>query len=241
MGGFRRTAGVDTEPAGLRAAIGFLAFPSLLITTSTGTTDVVLGGMLLFALLLWRRPTASSGVLALAAWFKLAPAALVPLWLAPRRGRALVYSCAVMLAVSAASVGLVVGLGGLGGLSAMTHAVGFQFDRESVSSPWTALGLPGLQPVAEAAVLALISGASIRLWRDPAAADDRRRLASLAAAILLGMQLAANDWSFLYLAWVVPLIAVSLLAEDIPASVPAAQRVDAVQQQFVAPALAPSP
>ncbi len=111
-----------------------------------------------------------------------------------------------MLAVSAASVGLVVGLGGPVGLSAMAHAVGFQFGRETVSSPWTALGLPGLQPLAEAAVLALISGASIRLWRDPATADDRPRLASLAAAILLGIQLAAEDWTFLYLAWVVPLV-----------------------------------
>ncbi len=52
------------------------------VTASTGTTDVVVGAMLLFALLFGARPAASSGVLALAAWFKLAPAPSAPLWLA---------------------------------------------------------------------------------------------------------------------------------------------------------------
>ena len=53
---FRTTAGarpraraprpVEAEEAGLRAALAWLAFPPLLITVSTGTTDVVLAAML---------------------------------------------------------------------------------------------------------------------------------------------------------------------------------------------------
>ena len=69
-------------------AIAVLAFPSLFVTASTGTTDVLVGAMLALALVLWRRPAASAGVLAIAAWFKLAPALLAPIWLASRRGRA---------------------------------------------------------------------------------------------------------------------------------------------------------
>ena len=68
---------VQAEEAGLRAALAWLAFPPVLITVSTGTTDVTLAAMLAIAVLLWRRPTACNGMLALAGWFKLAPFALV--------------------------------------------------------------------------------------------------------------------------------------------------------------------
>ena len=37
-------------------------------------------------------------------------------------------------------------------------------------------------------------------------------MAALAAAVLLGVQLAANHWSATYLAWVFPLVAVALLS-----------------------------
>jgi hypothetical protein len=33
------------------------------------------------------------------------------------------------------------------------------------------------------------------------------------AAILLGLQLSADYWAFLYLAWIIPLVGVSLLAD----------------------------
>ena len=38
-------------------------------------------------------------------------------------------------------------------------------------------------------------------------AADPRRMAALAAAVLLGVQLAANHWSATYLAWVFPFVA----------------------------------
>ena len=41
-------------------------------------------------------------------------------------------------------------------------------------------------------------------------------MAALCAAILIGIQLSADYWAFLYLAWVMPLIGVSVLAEPIP-------------------------
>ncbi len=93
VAGGRRRAGVrrpaEVEEAGLRAAVAWLAFPPLLITASTGTTDVALAAMLVFAVLLWRRPAACSAMLAVAGWFKLAPFALLPVCVAPLRGRRL--------------------------------------------------------------------------------------------------------------------------------------------------------
>jgi Glycosyltransferase family 87 len=208
-----------TETVSLRAAIAWLSFPPLMIIVSTGTTDVSLAAMLALAVLLWRRPGASTGMLAVAGWFKLAPFALVPVWLAPRRGRQLAAALAALAGVSAAMIALLVALGGTGGPAAMVHAVAYQFGRGSIESLWSTLGIANLQPLGEAAVLALIAGAVVRLRREAELAADHGRVAALAAAILIGLQLAANYWDFLYLAWILPLAGMSLFADGVGATV----------------------
>ena len=52
-----------------------------------------------------------------------------------------------------------------------------------------------------------------RARRDRAFARDPRRVAALSAAILLGIQIVANYWTYAYLPWVFPLIALALLCE----------------------------
>jgi hypothetical protein len=204
------------EEAGLRAAVAFLAFPPLLITVSTGTTDAVLAAMLSVAVLLWRRPTACSSLLAAAAWFKLAPFALLPVCLAPLRGRRLVRALAAIVFVSLPPLALLLGLGGVHGPVDMLHAMSYQFSRGSMQSVWSALGLGWLQPLAEAGVLGLIAAAAVKLRREPDLARDRARMAALAGAILIGLQLAAEYWAFLYLVWFMPLLSASLLADPTP-------------------------
>jgi hypothetical protein len=201
------------EEAGLRAALAWLAFPPLLITASTGTTDVVLAAMLAIAVLLWRRPTACSALLALAGWFKLAPFVLLPLSLAPLRGRRLVSSLVVIAAVSAVPLAILLALGGADGLSDMAHAVAYQFSRGSLQSVWSALGIERLQPVGQACILGFVAGAVVKLRRESALARDRARMAALTAAVLIGLQLAADYWAFLYLVWVMPLACIALYAD----------------------------
>ncbi len=213
----------EAQMAGLRAALVWLSFPPLLITVSTGTTDVVLGAMLAFAVVLWRVPAASAALLAAAGWFKLAPLALVPIWLAPQRGRRLAAAVAVIAGFSLAMVALVVAIGGPSGLLAMGHALGYQFQRGSPQSPWAALGAQSLQPIGQAVVLGLIAGACVRLRRDPGLAT-RERIAALAAAVLLGLQVTADYWAFLYVVWAVPLMAFSLLSDPVPVAAVAAAR-----------------
>ncbi len=207
-------AEAEAEEAGLRAALAVLSFPAFLITASTGTTDVLMAAMLAAALVLWRRPGAGAGMLAVAGWFKLAPFALVPLFLAPLRGRRLVGSIAVIALVSLAMIALVVGVGGPGGVAAMLHAVSYQFTRGSLQSIWSALGIEAVQPLAQAGVLGLIACGTVKLWREPQLARDRARMAALSAAILIGLQLAADYWAFLYVVWVVPLVCMSLFAAE---------------------------
>jgi hypothetical protein len=206
--------------AGLRAAIALLCFPPLLAIVSSGTTDVALGALLALAVVLWRRPAASAGVLGVAGWFKLAPFVLLPVWLGPLRGRRLLAALAALAAVSASSLAIVVALGGGAGVHAMVHGISYQFGRGSFQSAWHTLGIESLQPFGQAAVLALAAAAGVRLRTDSSLAGDPRRAAALAAAVLAGMQLTANYWAFLYLAWLAPLLVVSLLAEA-PRAVPA--------------------
>lgn len=238
--GARRLGGSDSaaELGGLRAAIALLSFPPLLITVSTGTTDAALGVMLLLAVLLWRAPAASSAMLAVGAWFKLAPLALFPIWLAPRRGRSRLAALGGLALVSAGCLGLILALGGVSGVGAMVHAMGYQFDRESPQSFWYALGITGLQPIGEALVLALIAGASARFWRDPELAGDRARLAALSAAVMLGLQFTSSQWAFMYLAWVFPLVGVSLFAEPLPVRVGEPASVALLERRVAGTALA---
>lgn len=203
----------DAERAArLRAALAWLAFPPLVVTVTSGTSDVLLALLLLGALVLIRRPLASTGMLILGGWFKLVPFVLLPLWFARLRGRRLAAALALLGASLLAILGLLVALGGSGAPGDMLHAMAFQLERRSLHNPWELLGAEWLQPLVQAGVLALVAAATVRIRRDPALAQDPARLAALSAAVLLSLQVAGNYWSFLYLAWIMPSLLTSLLA-----------------------------
>lgn len=203
--------------AGLRAALAWLTLPPLLIGVSTGTSDVLLGALLLGALVLARRPLASTCVVLFAGWFKVVPFALLPIWLARLQGRRLAIALALTAGSAAVAVALLVALGGTGAPREMLHAVAYQAERRTLNSPWTQLRLEWLQPLGQAAVVALVAGATVRVRREPALGADPVRLAALAGAVMLGLQLTGNYWTYLYLAWAVPCAIAGLLA-DVPAS-----------------------
>ncbi len=221
MAGHRTTERGDvasrTDTAGLRAAIAWLTFPPLLVTVSTGTTDVALAAMLAGALVLWRRPAWAMAALSGAAWFKLAPVAVIPLWLARLRDRTACWATVAIGLTSMAMVAAMLMLGGFGAFGQMLRAIGFQFSRSSPHTPWSLIGsVPG-QQLFEAATIGLVVGAAIRIRADRALAGDRSRIAAIAAAILLGLQISANYWSFMYLVWIVPFLLVSILGVNVQA------------------------
>ena len=146
-------------------------------------------------------------MLAVAGWFKFAPFVLLPVSLAPLRDRRLAAAVAAVVAVSLPMLALLVALGGLDGPRAMLHAVSYQFSRGSKQSVWERT-----RDRVDAAVRAGRRARPDRGRRaspcaaNPWLATDRSRMAALMATILIGLQLAANYWAFLYLVWVVPLI-----------------------------------
>jgi glycosyl transferase family 87 len=221
--GVWRLAGRASSSTGrLRLAIAFLTFPPLLVTVSTGTTDVVLAGMLVALLVLWRRPAWASATLTAAAWFKAAPALLIPLLFSRLRGRDLARAMFALGAVSVAFGAVLVGLGGLGAPGRMLSAIGFQFERSSPHALWAFVGSVPLQQLAAALTLALVAGTAVKLRRDRALAADSTRVAALLGAVLLGVQIAASYWNYMYLVWTLPFLVLALFPPGVTWSAPAA-------------------
>ncbi|MGH2979604.1 MAG: hypothetical protein ACRDLQ_08200, partial [Solirubrobacterales bacterium] len=99
--------------------------------------------------------------------------------------------------------------------ASLEQEVSFQSERGSLLSVWALLDLPAAQIAFQAAVVTGLVLAAVRVWRDRALAADPRRMAALGAAVLIGVQLAANHWSATYLAWVFPLVAMALLSDPL--------------------------
>ena len=210
--GRRRGLRLDAADVGsLRMVIAWLTFPALVVTVSTGSTDAVLAVILLAVVLLWRRPSAAATLVAFGAWFKLVPLALLPLVLAPLRGRRLAAALGVAVAVSIAALVLLLALGGFGAVGLMGEAIGYQAGRVSPQSVWAVIGSVPLQQLTQATTLALLVGAAVRLHRDPSIASNRVRVAALCAVVMIGLQLSASYWTYMYVVWALPGVMLSLL------------------------------
>ncbi len=199
-------SGARDEPArvaGLRTALAWLAFPPVLLTASSGSNDVVLAVFVLAALLATAHRARSAVLIGVAAWVKVIPLLALPLWLARMNRRGVARTLAGLAALSAILTGWIVALGGFSAIGTMVHALGFQFDRGSLSSLWVGFGLEWLQPAAEAALLAAIVAATLAVRRDRDLRDDLPRLAALLAGIILLSQIAANYWTWAYLPWAI--------------------------------------
>jgi hypothetical protein len=59
----------------------------------------------------------------------------------------------------------------------------------------------------------MIAAIALALRARPQIAADRRRIAALAMAVVIAVQLVSNYWAPLYLAWFAPLAVLALLSE----------------------------
>jgi Glycosyltransferase family 87 len=207
----------------LRAMLMWFAFPPVLLAASGGANDLVLAACLAWMLALRTRTAASLLALAMGVWVKLVPLILLAIWI-PYRRRGLWHACAAALVLSAVLAALLLLLGGSAAISAMVHAISFQFQRGSFFAPWYTFHLLWLQPLAQAMVLAILVAAILCLRADRSARTDLIRLSALAAALLLGVQIAANYWTWSYLPWVFPFLAVALFMPKAEAAAPSASR-----------------
>ena len=199
----------DSGSRRLRPALALLAFPPVMVAASSGSNDLVAAALVALAVAFATRPGRSSFALAAAGFVKLAPLALLPIWIADRRRSRAVIAVAVAAGIVTAAT---LALGGGGGFERMLGAISFQAERGSLLSPWTLFDIRGAQLAFQAALVAGIVVASVTVWRDRSFAADPRRFAALGAAVLLAVQLAANYWTYAYLPWVFPFLALALLS-----------------------------
>ena len=204
---------VALRKAGPRAVLAWLCFPPLAVAVASGTNDLLLAAAVAIALACAAHNVRAALALTAGAWIKLAPLALLPVWLARTSGRPLMRALTAVVGLSAALSIWILALGGAAGVDHMLSALSFQLSRGTLQSVWTLFGLGALQQVAQAATIALIAWAATGARR---IATDPARLAALSGAILAALQLSASNWSYLYLVWLFPCAAYALVADRRP-------------------------
>jgi hypothetical protein len=201
---------VALRTSGSRAVLAWLCFPPLAVAVASGSNDLLLAAALAVALAASSHSGRSALALSAGIWIKLAPLALLPLWLARTRGRPLARSLTAVGGLSAGLMAWMLVLGGPAGVGHMLHATSFQLHRGTLQSAWALLGAGAAQQVAQAATIALIAWAGLNARR---LAGDPARLAALSGAVLAALQLSASNWSYLYVVWLFPCAALALIAE----------------------------
>jgi hypothetical protein len=201
---------VALRRSGPRTVLAWLCFPPLAVAVASGTNDLLLAAAIGLALALAARSARAALALTAGAWIKLAPLALLPIWLARTQGRPLRRALGAVAGLSATLVAWILILGGPAGIGHMLHAMTFQLDRGTLQSAWSLLGLGALQQVAQAATIALVAWGALNARR---IATDPVRLAALSGAVLAALQLSASNWSYLYVVWLFPCAALALIAD----------------------------
>ena len=202
---------VGGQRLGIALAYAWAACPFTLYTMNTGANDglVALG---VTATLLVATSAPARGALAAATGLtKLAPLALAPVlathgmaglpW--RRRALRLVAFGVPFVLVAALALGLTVD----DARTFWERTIAFQADRGAPFSVWGLYGLDTLQTVVQLAAVALAIVLALVPRR-----QDVIGLAALCAAVLLALQLAANYWFYLYIAWFLPPLLLVLLS-----------------------------
>jgi hypothetical protein len=221
------------QMASMGVVLAWAVFPPVLLTAAGGNDDVVLAAILAWMLVLLASSSRSLLALTAAIWTKVVPLILLPLWFV-RKERMRAREVVPAVLVSLVLCGYLVALGGPGSVTRMIADIWFPFHRGSLYAPWYAFSVEWLQPLVQAAVLALLAWVLLRLRRDPSPWADTARAAGIFATFLLGAQIAANQWTFTYLAWVYPFIAIALLVDRPPSRA----TTSAADAELVAPTAA---
>ncbi len=222
-------------PAGRKLAatlaFGWAAYPYTAFALQSNSNDTLVAMLLVATLLVLARPAARGATLALATFTKFAPALLAPM-LATYRPRVLSTPPAerrrwwtgIGPSVRASALFLVAfaGVSALGmlwpaidpGLSTFwERTIAYQADRDSPFSIW---GQTSLEPLRIAILIGVGALAVLLAFR------PRRKslvqVAALGAALLIGLQLTAQHWFYLYIVWFYPLllVAITCLGERAP-------------------------
>jgi Glycosyltransferase family 87 len=211
--------------AGVTLAYAWLAFPFTVYADGLAANDAIVAAALVATLLLARSPARRGAMIAVAAWTKLTPLALVPLMAGQdspgrdRRRALLAFGAAFMLT----SLLVFAPVLSHGGASAfLTRTFGFQIGRGPGYSIWERLGeqafggasawINAAGGVAHGLIIALAGAFAVALLWLPRRRDTVG-LAAASAATLAAVLFCEGYYSFTYILWLAPLALAALLLD----------------------------
>ena len=203
----------------LGAVLGFAwaAFPYAAFVLESNANDSLVAMLLVATMLALARPALRGAGLALTGLTKFSPFILAPLFATynPKGSAVMRFAAGFVIA------GVIVMVQAIAdpGLSTFWHrTIASQIDRDSPFSVWGQVG--GLEPLRIATIAALGLLAAFMAFRPRE--KSPAQLAALAAALLIGTQLIAQHWFYLYLVWFAPLVFTALGSlSPVPAPAPA--------------------
>ncbi len=217
-------------PAGRKLAatlaFGWAAYPYTAYALESNSNDTLVGALLVAVLLALARPAARGVLAAVATLTKFAPVLLAPM-LATHRAHSRTVAL-FTVAFAATTIALMLWPAMDPGLhTAYDRTIAYQADRDSPFSIWGQVS--SLQPLRTAILMAVgLFSVSLAFW-------PRRKsltqVAALGAALLIGLQLTAEHWFYLYIVWFYPLLLVAMASLERregspPECLPSAPRSD---------------
>jgi glycosyl transferase family 87 len=201
--GRRIRPGPEGQKLGATLAFGWAAYPYTAFVLQSNSNDSLVAMLLVATLLALARPALRGGMLALATFTKFAPVLLAPMLLTYRRERRTTFALSFLL-VSLAVMTWTIFDPGL--TTFYERTIAYQAGRDSPFSIWGQVS--SLEPL-RIAILVGVGALSLLLAFRP---RDKTlvQVAALGAALLIGLQLTAQHWFYLYIVWFYPLLLVGL-------------------------------
>jgi hypothetical protein len=202
--GLRLRPGPEGRRLAAMLGFGWAAYPYTAYALMSNSNDALVSLLLVATLLLIARPVLRGAALALAGLTKFAPLVLTPLFATYRTTGPAVVRFGVGFLIAA---GLVMAqtIADPGLSTFWDRTIANQVNRDSPFSIW---GQAGLEPLRIAVIAALAALAVLVAFRPRD--KSLTQVAALGAALLIGSQLTAQHWFYLYLVWFLPLLLVAL-------------------------------
>ncbi len=203
--GLRIRPGPEGRKLAATLAFGWAAYPYTAYALESNSNDTLVAALLVAVLLALTRPALRGVFAALATLTKFAPVVLVPMLATyDRSSRKLAIFTAGFAATACA---LLLWPAIDPGLHTFyDRTIAYQADRESPFSIWGQV--PSLEPL-RIAILVGVAAMAIAFAFRPRQ-KQLTQVAALGAALLIGLQLSAQHWFFLYIVWFYPLLLVAM-------------------------------
>jgi glycosyl transferase family 87 len=203
--GHRIRPGPSGHKLAATLAFGWAAYPYTAYALESNSNDTLVAALLVATLLALARPALRGVTAALAALTKFAPVLLAPMLATYEWQRRKTVNFAIGFVLAAALLLLWPALDP--GLHTFyNRTIAYQANRDSPFSIWGQV--PSLEPL-RIAILVGVGAMAIAFAFWPRH-KTLTQLAALGAALLIGLQLTAQHWFYLYIVWFYPLLLVSM-------------------------------